>query len=131
MTHFCIKVFFLVGDPTFTPATIIAPAMISPTTKSYRNEVDDWVLVRGRVRIKIRIRVRVRVRVIRVTFDVIRFNTGANVAGAKCHSSCSIIQSTRIMYYAFQTPRIQDFHLEEAQKIMCAHEHHEREVQSL
>ena len=24
------------GDPTVAPATIIAPAMISPTTKSYR-----------------------------------------------------------------------------------------------
>ena len=49
----------------------IAPAMISPTTKSYR--VRDWVMigfgVRGRERVKIRIKVRVG-----VTFNVIVYH---------------------------------------------------------
>ena len=50
------------SDPTFAPATV-APARISPTTKS-KSEGDDWVLVRDRVRITIRIRIRVKVGVI-------------------------------------------------------------------
>ena len=37
---------FLAGDPTFAPATIIAPAMISPTTKS-KSKGDDWVFSSG------------------------------------------------------------------------------------
>ena len=58
-----IQRFLFEGDPTFAPATIMAPAMISPTTVE---ELDLlWVmiefLVRGRVRVKIGIKVRVRV----------------------------------------------------------------------